>query len=234
MYHNIDDDPSDPWSVSPGVFTAQMQWLSAYPHSVLSLEQAVINPGSSVHRKDVVLTFDDGYADFYEYALPRLEQYGFAATLFVVAGKVGSMSSWRKGELRKPLLDWAGLRDVVRRGISIGSHGLHHLDLTTLNSDELLAEVDVSRKVLEDKLGISVKAFSYPWGRCGAREIGAVEKAGYRCAVLAGGRGGNSKGTNRFELKRETMRRGETMAEFEARLGGRRIARWGRRIMRRM
>ncbi|HEY1675458.1 MAG TPA: polysaccharide deacetylase family protein [Streptosporangiaceae bacterium] len=81
----------------------------------------------------VALTFDDGYDDFRHYALPVLQRYGFGATAFVIAGRLGGVNAWDALGPRKTLMTAGQVREVMAAGIEIGSHGLRHvtLDRTT-------------------------------------------------------------------------------------------------------
>ena len=129
---------------------------------------------------DIALTFDDGWACFYDNAWPLLQKYNFAATIFVVTDYIGHTSNW--DYKKKMHLDWQQLRELVDHGIEIGSHGATHCDLRGLSNDKLEYEIAGSKKLLEDKLGCAIKYFSYPFGRYDSRVMGAVREAGYHKA----------------------------------------------------
>lgn len=220
MYHSIADDNSDPWALSPCMFAAQMDWLAEHGYTVLSLSQLLSNfdHGKS-HKKSVALTFDDGFVDFLENAVPVLSKYQYPATLFVVAGEVGGISRWRSPELQRPLLSWDGIREIAKMGYEIGSHGLHHRDLTTLCSKDLETEIIISKKLIEDCIEAPVNSFSYPWGLYGVREETAAQKAGYVCAVAVDRNCENGSGTDYFHLQRKTMCRTDSLADFARKVG---------------
>lgn len=221
MYHNISDDALDPWAVLPQMFVAQMDWLAKHRYPVLSLSQ-VLNDfdRGRANRKSIVLTFDDGYVDFLENAVPILKNHAFSAILFVVAGETGGVSYWRPPELRRPLLDWQALQEVVKLGHEVGSHGLYHRDLTQLTLKELETEVYISRQVIEQRLGVKVDAFAYPWGLYTPQVVDVVRKAGYRSAAIVSSGWENGPETDRFRLERKTMCRADSLADFERKVGG--------------
>jgi peptidoglycan/xylan/chitin deacetylase (PgdA/CDA1 family) len=135
--------------------------------------------------------------------------------MFIVAGETGGVSHWRTPELQRPLLSWGGIRELVKMGHEIGSHGLHHRDLTSASSAELKAEIAISKKLIEDNVGMPVNAFSYPWGKHNARVENAVREAGYACAVQVGGKRGNGHETNRFCLQRKIIGQADSLVNFE-------------------
>jgi peptidoglycan/xylan/chitin deacetylase (PgdA/CDA1 family) len=140
----------------------------------------------------VGLTFDDGYADFVDNALPLLARWDCGATLFVLPGRLGGDNAWDPEGPRRPLLTAAGIRSAAAEGVEIGSHGLTHVDLTQADDATLKAEVAESRSVLAELTGTTVDGFCYPYGTIDARAMAAVREAGYTyaCAIDPGGLNG--------------------------------------------
>lgn len=133
----------------------------------------------------VGLTFDDGYADFVEHAVPVLARHGMTATLYVVAGLLGGVNAWDDGP-RLDLLDADGVRAVAAAGHEVGSHTLTHADLRGADPATLRREVGDSRRVLEDLLQTEVRGFCYPWGHFDAAAADAARAAGYDHACVTG------------------------------------------------
>lgn len=190
MYHSIAEraNPAyDRWCVSPRLFRAQMAALAASGHAVLTTGDYVdrLRAGAPLPERFAVLTFDDGLHDFLTGAMPILDSFGFPATLYVVAGRVGLSSRWLAplGEGRRPMLTSDALRDLSRSGIEIGGHSMTHPELDILPPDAAMAEIACSRRVLEDMLGTPVHSFAYPHGYNSALTRTLVERAGYRSAV---------------------------------------------------
>ena len=186
MYHSIAPYERDPFqvTVSPERFAQQMQWLARRGYRGTSVRE-LLEPPASASGTPVGLTFDDGYADFIAGALPALLEQGFTATVFIVAGRLGGENGWDHPGPRKALMTADQVRTVAATGMEIGSHGLRHVPLTTVDAATLHAEVVESRAILEAVTGRPITGFGYPYGDAGAREVAAVESAGYRygCAV---------------------------------------------------
>lgn len=131
------------------------------------------------------LTFDDGYDDFTDYALPVLLRYGFTATVFVLARRLGGVNEWDAGGPRKPLMTAARVRAAAAAGMEIGSHGLFHVSLPSVSGRELADEVSLSRHLLAEATGYAVDGFCYPFGHVSEDAVRAVRDAGYSyaCAI---------------------------------------------------
>jgi len=190
MYHSVDDDSLDPYSVSLSAFSDQVSWLSDNGYEIVSLAFLVqslrARELSALHKK-VVLTFDDGYADFVANALPvLLLRRWVPATVFLVTAMLGETSLWNKEVPSGPLMSEAEARHIRAQGISLGSHTGTHANLAVLEPDAVRRQLLDSRERLAD-LGETFFSFSYPWGQWSEEVVGAVKAAGYECAVAVGG-----------------------------------------------
>src|ERR1700716_4257266 len=141
-------------SVTPTDFAAQMNWLARSGYHTITTEDlhAYLNGRRGLPSKPVILTFDDGYADFYTAALPILRSHDFQADLYVVSGFVG----------RPGYVTAAQVRESDRSGIEIGSHTVNHADLARTSADGVRAEVVDSKRYLETLLGHPIYSFCYP------------------------------------------------------------------------
>lgn len=182
-YHSISDERRDGtlrWSVSPGDFDEQMAliqergrtplWVSRY--AALLREQAPLPP------RPVLITFDDGFADLADTALPVLRRYGLNATAYVITSRLGLAPS-PGGD---PVLDWDRVRELRAHGVEIGSHSHTHHALDCLRPRELHPEIAHSRRQLEDGLQAPVFSFAYPYGYHSPAVRRAVRAAGYSSA----------------------------------------------------
>ena len=193
MYHSIGDKVSKrfaPFVVPPCQFAEQMAYLAEAGYTSLTVTQLVAAWSGGLEAlpaRSVVLTFDDGFADFRTQALPVLERYGFRATLFVTTGFVGSTSQWlaRDGAGERPLLSWRELSEVSAAGIECGGHSHTHPALDALPVARVRTEITECRDRLEQALGRVVCAFAYPFGYHSPSVQTAVREAGYTsaCAV---------------------------------------------------
>jgi peptidoglycan/xylan/chitin deacetylase (PgdA/CDA1 family) len=190
MYHSITDTTDDPYrvTVSPVRFARQLHWLGDRRLRGVSVRELLAATAEGRAKGLVGLTFDDGYADFLDSALPLLRRHGFTATVYVLPGRLGGENGWDTAGPRKPLLDEHGIRRISEAGMEIGSHGLRHVPLTEADDAELAAETRRSRELLEEMTGRPVDGFCYPYGQVDPRAIRAVRKAGYRyaCAIDPG------------------------------------------------
>jgi len=173
-------------TVSPDCFGFQMWLMAKLGYRTISMDELAdgVESGCLPCRRFVV-SFDDGYADFYEHALPILERHDFTAIVYLVASRVGEVDRWDEGLgfPLKPLLSWDQIRSMAGRGIEFGSHTCSHARLTTLDDGRLRDEIALSRTMLEEGLQRPVRHFCYPYGAHDAQVIEAVKAAGFRTAV---------------------------------------------------
>jgi peptidoglycan/xylan/chitin deacetylase (PgdA/CDA1 family) len=194
MYHSISSDMRTrfrPFALSPERFEAQMSWLRQGGFNALTIGELVRARHHGIEvAKPIVLTFDDGFADFYETALPILLRYGMTATLYVASGYVGGVSRWLDhigaGSLR--VLSWSQLAEIQQSGIEIGAHSVSHPALDTLPVATAREEIVASKSNLEDRLGVAIDSFAYPYGYYSLLVRNMAVAAGYRsaCAVRYG------------------------------------------------
>ena len=168
-YHNLDDSGS-PVSASPAMFERHLAALAAAGFTVLPLGEAFARLAAPARAGErlAALTFDDGYAAVHRHALPRLERYGWRATVLPVADYVGRDNQWPGQPSFVPpdrLLSWDELATLVRHGWEVGAHTRTHPDLATADNDTLEAEVVGAKLALEDRLGQPVRVFAYPYGQ---------------------------------------------------------------------
>jgi peptidoglycan/xylan/chitin deacetylase (PgdA/CDA1 family) len=187
MYHSIADTDVDPLNItaSPATFERQMLWLRRHGLRGTTLSETLAARRTGAQGL-VGLTFDDGYADFATTAVPILRRYGFTATVYVLADRLGGVNEWDQGAPRKRLMTAAQVRAVASAGMEVGSHGLRHVSLPTLSRGELTTEVEHSRNVLSELLDQEISGFAYPYGHFGDREVDAARAAGYGHACGVG------------------------------------------------
>ncbi len=193
VYHSIMQSTNPkfkPFAVPPALFAEQMAYLherSYTPINVTQLARMLLQERFVLPERPVVITFDDGFADFFTNALPVLWQYNFTATLYIVTGFVDSTSRWlaREGEAIRPMLTWDQISEINACGIECGGHSHWHPQLDTLPLTKARDEIVCCKKLLEDHLGQKVWSFAYPYGYHSAATKRLVQEAGYTsaCAV---------------------------------------------------
>ena len=190
MYHSVSSCTDDPYriTVSPYRLDRQLRWLSDRGLTGVSVGELLRARASGRGAGLVGLTFDDGYTDFVDTALPLLRRHGCTATVFVLPGRLGGDNGWDELGPRKPLLSVDGIRTAAAEGMEIGSHGLLHTDLTTADDATLERETRHSRTLLADITGTAPEGFCYPYGTIDSRAVDAVRAAGYSyaCAIDPG------------------------------------------------
>ena len=114
----------------------------------------------------ILITFDDGYRDFAEYAWPLLKKYGFTATVNLVVDQIGGYNAWDEKEYGEiePLMNWQEIRKLQAEGVTFGSHTVNHVALDRVFPIKAWREMRQSRLMLEKALGVPVKQIAYPFG----------------------------------------------------------------------
>ncbi len=195
-------------------FAGQMAYLHRFGYRALGLGEvlACLRGERPFPSRAVALTFDDGYENFYEYAWPELEKYGFAATVYMISGLIGKPASWFATDGRDtPLLMSAErIRALHRAGVDFGSHSVSHVRLALQDEPTIRDEVTRSKADLEDMLGERVDHFCYPYGSYDRRTLEAVAEAGYLSATTCV-RAPARLGDDPLALPRKAISYGDTL-----------------------
>jgi peptidoglycan/xylan/chitin deacetylase (PgdA/CDA1 family) len=168
MYHSVSEQESDgrhPYfetTTAPKVFAEHMKFLKEAGYRSLTLNEAVsqIESGEQVCEPKVVLTFDDGFQDFYTQAFPILQEHQFTATVFLPTTYIAEE---RRQFKRWHCMTWGEVREMRKSGIQFGSHTVNHRQLNVLEKHHVEEELRCSKETIEDQLGHPVESFSYPF-----------------------------------------------------------------------
>ncbi|MEG3903214.1 sulfotransferase [Microcoleus sp. B4-C5] len=183
-YRRISPDSLD--AVSPQVLEQQLQYLKDRGYYSASWEnwQSAKRDKTPLPGKAVLMTFDGGYLDFFQYAWPLLKRFYFTATVFLVAESIGKTHSWEKSELEEvQLMGWPEILQLQNAGIEFGSMSATHQPLTALSPTEIVREGAKSRAILERGLEKSVKCFAYPYGDVDPIVAHLIGASGYTFGV---------------------------------------------------
>ncbi len=212
MYHYVRDvnKSKDPvgynLSVSPTDFELQMRAFVRTGYNFITPRDFL---EGKANNRSLMLTFDDGYADFYENAFPVLKRYRIKATVFVVSDFIDdAKGNYLTSAQIKELNDW---------GIEIGSHSVSHSNLTKASEGELARQLGQSKKVLEEIIGRQVISFAYPAGNYDDNVLRATGEAGYQLAVTVEG-GFGSLRDNLLAQKRVRINGGENLERIFAKI----------------
>ena len=214
MYHSV-GDAGEPLTVTPDELDAQLDFLRSAGFQTVTLREVLDaqDGAGKLPRRPVVLTFDDGYQDAALQVLPRLLARGQKATFFIVSGFCAPDQASRVAQGRHEFLTWPEVRALADAGMEIGSHTVSHRKLSEMHRDELRAEIEHSRAALQGYVGQRIDFFAYPFNEQRQWVRRAVERAGYRGAVV-GAHGNNDP----FTLQRLTMHRGISAADLRSML----------------
>jgi len=221
------------YALSPDKFKRQMWYLKYKGYTPISLDDLHeyftdktditgkyrSGPTNGLAKKPIVITFDDGYMDNYESALPILREYNFPATVFVVSSLVGKTNNWMRadGYPEKPLMGWHEIEKMKGNGITVGSHTVNHYHLSHLSLEDAKIEIEESKKYIEDKLGIPINHFASSYGDMNEYIVNMVKETGYRTACSTRS-GFNSNGINLFELRRLDIYGTDSIWQFAIKL----------------
>lgn len=164
LYHSISNDNS-PMSLNINFFENQMRYLKNNGFETVDFNEIDPNLKS---KKQIIITFDDGYKDILNNALPILKKYNFKATSFFVTNLIGQNNSWdvkKKSYKKKEIMNPSDILQWISSGMHIGSHSHNHVDLTKISEEKLLYELEFSKKFLEDKFDNKNNIFCYPYGK---------------------------------------------------------------------
>lgn len=214
-YHSVGARDHE-MNVARSDFSEQMDWLGDHTE-VISLDDAARGLAG------VAITFDDGYADNLINAAPILQQHEYPATVFVVAGLLGSVLDHDRGREHSRLLGEDELLALRDAGIEIGGHSMTHRRLSLLDSRSQRIEILGCKRALESLLSERVRAFAYPFGTLrdyDSETSKFVREAGYAHAV-SNRYGPNVADADRFSLRRINIDRTDTLATFAAKVDGR-------------
>jgi peptidoglycan/xylan/chitin deacetylase (PgdA/CDA1 family) len=219
MYHSISARPpaaTAPLAVHPAAFADQMAWLRDHGFTPLTLSGL----DRALPERPVVITFDDGYADFHEVALPILARHGFPATVFVTTGWVDDAGAEAAGRPLDRMLAWRQIEEAAAAGVEFGGHSHSHPQLDQLPRPRLRDELERNKGILEERLGAPVTAMAYPFGYSSARVRREVRGAGYTtaCAVANDLSDG---GHDALALPRLTIRAATSLTAFGRAAAGR-------------
>jgi peptidoglycan/xylan/chitin deacetylase (PgdA/CDA1 family) len=212
MYHKVNDIPDNPTTVPVGRFDEQLHRLTELGYSVVDLETVIdhYSRGGALPDRAVLITFDDGYRDTLENALPVLERYGFPAVIFIPVAYMEDETPLPHEThlvahgVRNRTLDWGLMRELDASGVRVESHGIAHRPLAEVPLDEAVREIAVSKLTLEEQLGRPVRGYAYVKGseaHFHPVHESILKQAGYEIAFTSISRQ-NSSSTNPFRLGR--------------------------------
>lgn len=237
-YHRVGPE-RDVLAVRPDRFRRQLELVLDRGGQFVSLADGVATLETPADEARVALTFDDGYLDNLETALPILEDLGAPATIYLVSSIADGREGfhWYRGA-QPAAIRWQDARAVAEHPlVSFEAHGVSHLRLTALGDDAVRNEIAEAKREIEEQLGTVVTSFCYAAGLYGEREVQAARDAGYRNAVTTTA-GVNAAEADVLRLRRLMLSWADDDRRFALKLAGGTLtesglARWARRRRRR-
>lgn len=220
FYHRVSRD-RDELAVTPERFREQMEYLASQDYRAIDVvEAAELLASGEVPPRTVALSFDDGFRDVAEEAMPVLRELGFRATVFVSTEVVSGHASFHWYREQPPVLTWDEIAELDREGtLQFAAHTLTHPHLPKIAEEDARREIARAREILAEQLGRDVAAFCYPAGLFGPRERDLVVAAGYRFAVSCEP-GINRPGCDLFTLRRIQIDPRDRLLDFRAKTFG--------------
>ncbi|MGH8872024.1 MAG: polysaccharide deacetylase family protein [Acidimicrobiia bacterium] len=183
IYHQIGAGSGRQMDLMPSVFRGHVDWLQSQGR-IVGLGDALSGADALNSESNYVLTFDDGYADFFENAYPLLRVRGIPFTLYLTTGHIEAGQPLHRGD--RPL-SWDMVREMVDSGlVTMGAHTHSHPDLRGMKASDVEAEIERSNELIETRTGRTARHFAYPKGYWDPQAESVVRRH-YETAVLGAG-----------------------------------------------
>jgi len=229
IYHRVGGGTDSAVDLDPAAFDDQLAHLAEH-HRVLSLDKAVgelsaadptgwaVNGPPADVEPGVVVTFDDGTADFGDVVVPALQRHGVPATLFVATRFVDRGEPFPWGA---PPASWSALADALTTGlVTIGSHTHSHGLLDRMPPDDVADELDRSIELIGEHLGVTAAHFAYPKAVCGSPAAEVAVRRRFASASLARTRVNRPGNTDLHRLWRSPIQRSDDRELFARKAAG--------------
>ena len=230
-YHSVSDQP-EPYPndlhklhLRRARFLKHLDYLQSH-HRIISLDEFVRarREKTQLPAGAVVLTFDDGFRNFFSVVAPILLERGIPATSFIVTSpnftqdvtECASHSSKTDDDLH---MSWSEVRQLMSEGIAFGSHTATHAALPELSPAEAQAELEDSLESLSSNLSLTSVPLSYPHGKVSETVKRLAKSTGYFCALTTT-LGQNDATCDLFALKRTVISADDDVPTLAARLSG--------------
>ena len=216
MYHSISEhvgkEKHNKWRVKPKDFEKQMNWF--YKNNWKSFTISELVKLDEIPKKSFVVTFDDGFEDNFLNAFPILKKYNFKATIYLVPNQKTNHWEEKNTSVLSNLLNNEQILQMQNSGlIEFGSHTLSHVNLSTINDEQLLNELKKSKEEVEKITNQECEAFAYPYGKFDDNIVNSVKRVGYKNATVVK-RGLFEQNDDVFTIKRVGILGTESFFDF--------------------
>lgn len=168
LYHSVDGQPAGKNITTSQRLIDHLEAFLSSGYRTVSLDEyihVVRSKNHSFQEKLVLLTFDDGYEDFYTEAWPILKKYNATASVFLITSYIGQLNWWNyKSACFRRHLSWEQIIELQENGISFGGHSTNHHSLMKFDKGYVWHDMTINKSEIEYRLENPIKAFSYPYG----------------------------------------------------------------------
>ena len=212
MFHNISEIKGEKSSVFYKDFYNQIKFLTILGYKCVNLR----NIDDNELNKKIIITFDDGYENIYKLAMPILNEFNQKATCFIVKNQINGFNLWdsNRADYKKyKLMNLDQIHEWDEKGFEIGAHTLDHVNLTKLTAEKKNKQINDPISFFYDKLNISIKSFSYPFGSYDDECIDLL-KENYKYAVTTKPSLYNQKNFTKYEIPRISINSSTSIFKF--------------------
>jgi peptidoglycan/xylan/chitin deacetylase (PgdA/CDA1 family) len=214
LYHDLSNRHHDSYTIAPGLFAAHMEWLYAHGYRAVFLDEAAALQAGDTEGV-IVITFDDGYASFIEYAFTVLREYDFKATISVIGNHVGRHLNY---EGNRPMLSWDEYGYLLASGhvqVACHSHGLHTIErMRNASPGEVEADLMMFQETMQQHVGKRAEILAWPYGIYYPERTAIAGKAGFSY-ILTSHEGYLNRRTDLSQIPRLTMTSTRDLALFQ-------------------
>ncbi len=216
--HQIPGSKLNKWRIPPQQFAKHMHYLTMHGWQAMTMSELMSS--DTVPEKAVVITFDDGFACVYDYAMPVLRDLGLKSTHYLLSHAQDNAWDAHKEVKRESLLSEKQIDTMLASGlVEVGVHGQHHRALVDMGYTEIVDELIISKETIEQRHGIQCLSLAYPYGAWHGAVVMAAKECGFDHAVAVKNRLYQPKHDHRFAIPRLTMDgRRSSVLDFSLRL----------------
>lgn len=217
LYHRVGGDTASSVDLPLELYARQMAAVSSLAASLESSLSSLQHPSAHVDGR-VVVTFDDGTADFIDQALPVLVEHGIPATVYLATEFIEEQRAF-PGD--GPPLSWQGAREALSTGlVTFGSHSHSHCLFDRISAAAAAEELDRSKGLIEDRLGVPCEHFAYPKALLGSPAVESEVRQRFVSAAIARCRPNRPGATDLHRLTRSPIQVADGMKYFHKKVKG--------------
>lgn len=219
MYHKLDASKADFLTVTIAEFEKQIEYLVHHNYHFLSLSEFLdlLNSKQKMPDRSVMLTFDDGYQNNFDYLLPVLKKHNLKAAIFLPVSFIGKANTWDNES--DQIMSYETLK-LAQPYFEYGLHSYAHHNMAEMTKEELASDIENCFSELKTNQLEVLPVIAYPYGRYPKQDFAfeLLAKAGVQAAFRIGNRVNGFPFSNKFLLKRIDIRGTDTFGDFKTKV----------------